>query len=202
MPPTDQIVIQRCRLYDVARVQAGYLSRSRVRGSSTGTHRLLQARDVSAEHGVRPDAAVRFHPKRNAELYRVTAGDILIFARGHDHRANLIEADLVDTLASSVFHIIRPRAGVVLPGYLAWWLNQPDVQAEIGAGSRGTGIGYVSRQTMEHISVKLPPLDVQERIAEAMRLRQRGLALQLQLNEKREQMVHAVCRKALRQDEE
>lgn len=201
MSSTDRNHSRRCRLNEVARVQAGYLSRSRVRGSAQGTHRLLQARDVSAD-GVCVDTAVRFHPERNAELYRVSAGDILVVARGQDHRANLIDADFDDVLASSVFHIIRPRADHVQPGYLAWWLNQPDVQAEINAGSRGTGIGYISRQVMEQVPVDLPPLDVQERIAAVMRLSRRRSALQAQLDTKRQQMIHAICGQAVRQDKE
>lgn len=201
MEATDRDRSRRCRLHEVARVQAGYLSRSRVRGSAKGTHRLLQARDVSAD-GVCLDAAVRFHPERNAELYRIRDGDILVVARGQDHRANLIDADLCDVLASSVFHIIRPRPDLVQPGYLAWWLNQPDVQAEINAGSRGTGIGYISRQVMEQIPVDLPPLDVQQRIAAVMQLSRRRSALQAQLDSKRQLMIHAICRHAVRQDKE
>ena len=183
-------------------MQAGYLSRSRVRCSSEGTHRLLQARDVSTDGGVCLDTAVLFHPERNADLYRVGAGDILIVARGQDHRANLIDVDLDGVLVSSVFYIIRPIFDVVRPGYLAWWLNQPEVQAEIKAGSPGTGIGCIRRPTIEQLPVALPPLDVQDRIAEAMRLWRRCKALQSKLNEKRVEMIHAVCRQSVRRDKE
>lgn len=202
MKVTDRKPSRRCELHEVARVQAGYLSRSRVNGSPGGTHRLLQARDTSPDGGVRLDGAVRFQPERNPELYRISSGDILMVARGQEHRAHLITADPGDTLASSVFHIVRPREDMVLPGYLAWWLNQPDVQAEIKAGSRGTGIGYISRQTVEQVRVVLPALDVQQRIAEALRLWQRKLSLQARLDEKREKLVHSVCRQALRQEKE
>ncbi len=90
---------------DVARVQPGYLSRTSVHSVSTGTHRLLQARDISPQHGVRLDAVVRFMPERNPDLYRVSRGDILLTARGQDHRACLVDVDLPDVLASSVFYI-------------------------------------------------------------------------------------------------
>ena len=190
-----------CDLLEVAQVQAGYLSRRGVRNVSSGTHRLLQAKDVSVDGGVRLEAAVRFNPERNASLYRLSAGDILVLARGQDHRAHLIVADLCDTLASAVFYIIRPSEGVV-PGYLAWWLNQPDVQAEISSGARGTRIGYVSRRTMEHVPVMLPPLDTQRQIAEVMRLWQRKRLLQTRLDAKREQMIQAVCRQSLQQVKE
>jgi hypothetical protein len=201
MQGTDNVNLGARYLYQVANVQAGYLSRSRVKPSVTGSYRLLQSRDVSGE-GIDLKAAVTFVPERNPDLYRVSEGDILIIARGQDHRAHLVQIELHDTLASSVFHIIRPDRDVILPGYLAWWLNQPDIQAEIKAGSRGTGIGYVSRQHMEQIPVMLPPRDMQERIASAMALWHRRHSLQSQLDQKRQTMIQALCRQAVRADKD
>jgi hypothetical protein len=194
---------RRCvELREVARVQPGYLSRTSVHSLASGTHRLLQARDVSPQHGLRLDTVVRFKPERNPDLYRVSRGDILLTARGRDHRAYLIDVDLLDVLASSVFYIIRPREALVLPGYLAWCLNQPDTQAVIESASRGTGIGYIARPLMEHLPVVLPPLDVQRRIAAAMALWQRKHSIQALLDHKREQLIHAVCRQAVLMEKE
>lgn len=193
-PPYQSLDLQR-----VARVQPGYLSRARVRSSPAGTHLLLQARDVSPENGLRLGAAVRFMPERDADLYRVSRGDILLTARGQDHRAHLVDMDLEDVLASSVFYIIRPREGM-LPGYLAWWLNQPATQATLGAASSGTGIGYIARPLMEHLPVVVPPLDVQRRVAEAMNLWRRQRSLQARLDQKREQLIQAICRQAVQQE--
>lgn len=196
MQPTDQHNLPCVVLRDAARVQPGYLSRTSVRSVPSGTHRLLQARDVSPQRGLRLDAVVRFKPERNPDLYGVSRGDILLTARGQDHRACLVDMDLPDVLASSVFYIIRPHEGVV-PGYLAWWLNQPDIQAALESASRGTGIGYIARPLMEHLPVVLPPLDVQQRIAEAMDLWQRQQSIQARLDQKREQLIQATCRQAV-----
>lgn len=197
MRHTDRRHSVRLTLCDIARVQAGYLCRTKVEPVPGGTHRLLQTRNVSDHGGIDLDAVVAFNPERNPDLYRVSEGDILIIARGQDHRAHLVQIELNNTLASSVFHIIRPDRRVVLPGYLAWWLNQPDVQAEIKASSRGTGIGYVSRQHMEQIPVTLPPREMQERIASMMSLWHRRHSLQSQLDQKRQAMIQTLCRQAV-----
>jgi len=202
MRHTDYQSVAQLTLRDVARVQAGYLCRTRVEPAPGGTHRLLQSRDLSGDGQIDPTSLVTFHPERKPDLYRVSEGDILILARGQEHRAHLVRSDLSDTLASSVFHIIRPARDAVLPGYLAWWLNQPDVQAKIKAGSRGTGIGYVSRQYMEQVPVMVPPRDKQQRIADAMTLWHRRHAIQSQLDQKRQTMIHGICRRAVRQVEE
>lgn len=196
MKSTDQNAPSCVELRDVARVQPGYLSRTSVRSVDSGTYRLLQARDVSPQHGLQLDAVVRFKPERNPDLYRVSRGDILLTARGQDHRACLIDIDLSDVLASSVFYIIRQREGVV-PGYLAWWLNQPGTQAALESASRGTGIGYIARPLMEALPIVVPPLDVQQRIAQAMDLWQRQQSIQTRLDQAREQLIQATCRQAV-----
>lgn len=189
-------------LADVARVQAGYLSRTRVEATSDGSHRLIQARDVSGHGEIDLKTVVFFNPDRNPDLYRVTTGDILFIARGHDHRAHLIQTELVDTLASSVFHIVRPNREAALPAYLAWWLNQPEAQTAIKMGSRGTAIGYVSRRHMESIPVSLPPRDKQQRIVDTIALWERRSSLQSQLDHCRQELIQTLCRRAVRPDKE
>lgn len=202
MSSTDEQNAVTLNLSRVARIQPGYLSRSAVRPAPGGTHRLLQAKDVSPDAGVRTDGTVRFHPERNPDLYRVSRGDILVTARGRDHQAYLIAEDLDDTLASNVFYIVRSCTDRIVPAYLAWWLNLPQVQAQIEAGSRGTGIGYISRQTIEQLPVVVPALEAQERIAGAIDLWRQKKLLQTRLDEKRELLIQAVCRRTIRQREE
>ena len=198
---TDNISC-RCELRDIAFVQSGYLSRSKVLPLPSGTHRLLRVSDVSPDGVVDADTAIRFQPQRNPELYRISRGDILIVARGEVHYAYLISMDLINTLASSVFHIIRPRKEIVLPDYLAWWLNQPDVQAEINLNSRGTGIGYVSRQDVEHLTVVLPPINVQNGIVKTINLWQLRKEIQTRLDGAKEKLIQAICRQILHQGKE
>jgi hypothetical protein len=189
-------------LGDLARVQPGYFSRTKIRSSPTGTHFLIQARDVSRESGVSLDQAIRFRPERKAELYQVYRGDILLTARGQDHRAYLVTCDLADTLVSSVFYILRPDSKLIRPAYLAWWLNLPDVQAEIQGHSRGTGIGYMSRQALEQLTVFVSDNEVQARIEQVVALWQKQLLLQAQLDAKRELFIQTLCKKAVLQTQE
>lgn len=157
---------------------------------------------MPGEAGMRLDDAIQFHPERKPGLYQVSRGDVLVVARGQDHRAHHIVDDLTDTLASSSFYILRLRANLALPGYLAWWLNLPRVQAEIGAGSRGTSIGYISRQTLEHLIISIPALAVQRRIESVVTLWCKKKLLQSRIDMKREQYIQSVCRQAVRRAKE
>ena len=202
MLSTDRHNLGYMSLRDVARVQPGYLSRTSVHAVPSGTHRLIQAKDVSPQHGLQANSLIRFKPERNPELYRVSRGDILLTARGKNHWACLIGLDLSNVLASSVFYIIRPLEGVVLPGYLAWCLNQPDMQAAIESTSCGTGIGYITRSKIEHLQMVVPPIDMQRRVVETMNLWQRQQSIQARLDRKCEQLIQAICRQAVAPEKE
>lgn len=187
------------QLSELVRIQPGYLSRGRVRSVPDGTHRLLQARDLSADGGVRLENAVWFHPERKATLYQILRGDVLVIARGQEHRAYYIDEDLPHTLVAATFYILRPNPSRILPGYLAWWLNLPSVQAQINAESHGTGISYISRRALENLRVQVPTLTVQRDIERILELWYRIKAIRRQLDEKREQQIQMVCQLAVQQ---
>ena len=187
------------QLSELVHIQPGYLSRGRVHSVLDGTHRLLQARDISTDGGVHLENAVWFHPERNPELYQVLRGDVLVVARGQEHRAYCIDTDLPNTLVSATFYILRPDPSYILPGYLAWWLNLPSVQAQIDAESRGTGISYISRQALENLRVQVPTLTVQHDVERILELWHKIKSIRRRLGEKREQQIQIVCQLAVQQ---
>src|SRR5690606_34006255 len=117
-------------------------------------------------------------------------------ARGRNHRATLVTDWRPRALASSVFYILRPTRDRVTPSYLEWWLNLPEVQSQINAVSRGTGIAYLQRQSLAEISVDLPPMDVQKKIDAVVSLRRRRNVLQTHLELKRRELIDAICKRA------
>ena len=184
------------QLSKLVRIQPGYLSRGRVHSVPDGTHRLLQAKDLSVDGSVRLENAVWFYPERKPELYQVLRGDVLVIARGQEHRAYYIDEDLPNTLVAFSFYILRPDPSLILPGYLAWWLNQPRVQAQINAASRGTGISYVSRQALEKLRIQVPTLTVQRDIERILELWHRIKSIRRRLDAKREQQIQLICQRA------
>ena len=199
MKSTAQSNCPWAQLSELVHVQPGYLSRGRVHSVPDGTHRLLQARDVSVDGGVCLENAVRFRPERKPELYQVLRGDVLVIARGQEHRAHSIDEDLPNTLVAFSFYILRPDLKLILPGYLAWWLNLPSVQAQINAASRGTGISYISRQALEKLSVQVPTLAVQHDIERILELWHKIKSIRRRLDEKREHQIQMICQRAVQQ---
>ena len=187
------------QLSEFVHIQPGYLSRGRVHSVPDGTHRLLQAKDLSADGGVRLENVVRFNPDRTPELYQVSRGDVLVIARGQEHRAYCIDEDLPHTLGAATFYILRPNPSRILPGYLAWSLNLPSVQAQVNAASRGTGIRYIRRQALGNLRIQVPTLTVQRDIERVLELWHKVKFIRRQLDEKREHQIQMVCQRAVQQ---
>ena len=186
------------RLSELVHIQPGYLSRSRVRHANAGTHHLLQGKDVSVADGVRLEAAIRFHPERKTRLYNVSRGDVLFTARGRNHRAYHVDQALSDTLAAATFYILRPDTDRILPGFLAWWLNLPQVQAVIDTVSGGTHISYISRQALENLRIRVPTLAVQHSIQRVLSLWRERNSVRSLIDEKQREYIRAVCQQAIR----
>ena len=161
-----------------------------------------RARTSPKLEGIRSEDAIRFHPGRRAELYQISRGDVLVTARGQDHRAYHVTQDLTDVLAAATFYILRPDPCRIRPGYLAWWLNLPRTQSSIDKESGGTDIRYIRRQAVENLQVPVPALQVQQRIERVVSLWSRRKALQARIDEKREQLIQTVCRQAASVQEE
>ena len=199
MKSTNHLNHSWVQLSKLVHIQPGYLSRGRVHSVPDGTHRLLQAKDVSADGSVRLENAVRFHPERRPELYQVLRGDVLVIARGQAHRAHCIDEDLPNTLVAFSFYRLRSDPSRILPGYLAWWLNLPSAQAEINSASRGTGIRYIRRQALGNLRIQVPTLTVQHEIERVLDLWHKAKSIRRQLEEQREQYIQLVCQRAAQQ---
>jgi len=188
-----RVPARRIRLKKAAVIQPGYFCRGRVRTVPDGTHRLLQARDLRSESGIRPESLVKFIPERDPHLYSVTRDDVLLTAKGQRHRAHLIRQDLRNVLASSVFYILRADREILRPGYLAWWLGLPEARAKLAMRSRGTGIKYIEKSSLGDMALEVPPLEIQERIEKVVGLREREASIRTSIETMKDELVRATC---------
>jgi len=103
-----------------------------------------------------------------------------------------------NVLAASTFYILRVNMSLVVPGYLAWWLNLPGVQSVIDTESGGTYISFIRRPALENLSVLVPALEVQHEIERVLGLWRERNALRARIDAKRETYIQAVCQQAVR----
>ena len=187
-------------LSDIAKVQVGYQARGKIDESLDGDFTIVRSQDFIGDGKLILNQAMRFFPADNIDPqnYLITAGDILVQARGQNHKAYLIDGELENTVASNSFYIVHIIEDAnVLPSYLAWWINQPKVQWYFEQEQGLSTIPFISKSGLTKAPIIVPPLSVQEQIGELIVLWKKEQGLLQQFTEKKETLIQAVARKAI-----
>lgn len=155
----------------IAVLRAGYPFRSSIERDPDGTVALIQGRDVDAARlRIAPDqdglTQISARGIRNLTEHLLQPGDVILMARGPRNYAVPIPETSGQAIVPGSFHVLRPDEKLVLPAFLAWWLNQDASQAFMQANNSGTTIPMISLDVLRALPVQLPPLDVQRRVAE------------------------------------
>jgi len=124
--------------------------------------------------------------------YYLTMGDILFICKGSNNYALVYDLDLPKAVAASAFFVLRPDTNKVLPGYLAWYINQELVQKYLKENMAGTYIPNINKSTIEEISITIPPKEIQEKVVAVDGLRRRESKLAKKIIDTREVIVNTI----------
>ena len=126
--------------------------------------------------------------------YFTQDGDILL-RLSTPYTAILITEKETNLLVPSHFAIIRVDK-TVDPNYLHWWLAK-NRKRFYQMASGGTMMGTISAGYVSEISVDLPSLDLQRKIAKLSELEKREQQLLLLLSEKKKKLIDAIITKII-----
>ncbi len=183
-------------LTQVAQIRSGYQFRGTVNPSRTGNVHVIQIKDFDTKGQLHFDDLTRVQVD-DPERYLVQEGDVLFQSRGRQLQATLINKPLHGVIAVSHFFVLTAYHDVVLPGYLSWVLNRSEFQRRISASVQTTSIPWISKNDFDSLKIDIPPLNLQYRIIELTELQSRQRELVGKLQQKREQLVNAICNRLL-----
>jgi hypothetical protein len=166
-----------------------YPFRAAVRSESGGDVAVIQLADATRSAGEIGDVPWLVNRDGKFDRYLLKPGDVLIQARGFRNPAGTVSIDL-PVIAAPGLHTLRPRAGKILPEYLAWCLNHPRIQSAIAKVARGSHAPFISKQALAQIRVPVPPMIAQQRIVEVDRLHQNEREIAARLAEAQHQLVN------------
>jgi len=184
-------------LGDVSEIQVGYQSREGIRAHPDGSHFLLQARDFDNLHQVDWSNLTRFTPAGSTTKSEIQPGDVLFLAKGQDNFACPVNRVTNHVLAANSFYIVRPDQGMILPEYLAWWLNQAPAQEFIQLNRSGSSLPFLSVSALTRLEVPIPPIEVQRKIGELELLRKKEADLLGLYLSKKSALIQTVCLNAI-----
>ncbi len=123
------------------------------------------------------------------EKHLLKKGDVLFAAKGSKNFAAWYEKDKIPAVASTSFFVIRINDKNVLPGYLTWFLNHPDIQAFLKRQAKGSSIASISKAVLSELEIPIPTIQKQELILKIFKLRNRERSLKQQIENLREKEI-------------
>lgn len=187
------------KITEIADIQLGYQFRKKIEPADDGTNWVIQIRDFDENHILMKNELSRVKIDGTAEKYLITKDDVLFLSRGQRNWATAIIDDLTSTVAVSHFFVIRTKPHAVLPEYLAWYINQAPAQEYLhNIARRGTHMPLVPLSAFSGLTVALPDIGTQRKIIELSRLMEKEKKLLASLQEKRTQLINAICLKAIK----
>ena len=182
------------QINDIAGVRMGYHFRGRVEEESGGNALVLQIRDVDEDGRFDPEVLTPMEIP-NLSNHALSAGDIVFLARGARRYAFLFDAVEYDNIVpAGYFMVLRPNDERIRPEYLAWAINQVRFQALIDSASSGTAVPQITKGNLMELSIDVPNVQTQDRIAEIDSLMKRERTLMHRLSDRRSALLRAAAR--------
>ncbi|HEX9580801.1 MAG TPA: restriction endonuclease subunit S [Gemmatimonadales bacterium] len=185
-------------LADCAAVLPGFSIHGGLKHDPHATHQVVRTRHLTegVPYSYRDEDEFKIAPGRETANYELRAGDVLFMSRGTRNLAWVVKDVPDPSIAPVSFYILRPAGGID-SRYLAWYLNQPPVQAGIDQIRTGAGTPIVQRNGFERLEVVLPPVAVQREIADLSELMARERDLRRRLGDAAERAQAAIGRQII-----
>ena len=183
------------KLGEIASVRSGLvLSRKLARENPAQRYRLLNLRSITPEGYIDMNETDVFDAKETLPReYLSQVGDIVIRLSA-PYTAVLIDAESEGMVISSNFAIVKTDSKTLLPEYLYWLLNTPEVKHRMFESSSSNMLGAVKPKFFADYEITPLPIPEQQKIAAINALAKAESKLLRQLANAKEQYYKAILR--------
>jgi len=183
-------IIPEKRLGDIAKIRAGFAFRKKVEPVEGGEVYAIQMKNLDKNYTRIAKNPYKVKLDRKIEKHLLKEGEVLFVSKGTNNFAFVFDESnpYKKAVASSTFFVLKTRDDVV-PGYLAWYINQQSAQRHFEKTLEGTSQRNITRKSLSDLIIKIPSKEHQEIIAELYKLSRREQDIVLQLKEKRELLL-------------
>ena len=185
-------------LKEIAEIRSGYLFSSRIQNEKQGNVKIIQLKDMDDLGRLRYKELVTVKMDNPKELYLLKKGDVLFKAKSNKNLAGVVDKDIGTVIPTAHYFIIKLITPLVLPGYLAWFINQKPARKYLEMTSEGTHtVRIVKKKVLEDMEVVVPSLAIQGKIIQLYRLFFKEEEIMKQLLHKRKQFIEKALLKTL-----
>jgi hypothetical protein len=177
-------------LSSICSIFPGFTARVRLDSAVSGGVLTIQLRDIAQDGSTNFAGLTRVALEGASEKYFVRPGDVVFRSRGDWSVASAIGSDLPEpALVVMPIFILRPKAGVVDPDYLAWAINSPAAQRYFDREAQGGNMRMIAKLSLESLEISVPDIATQKHIVEIDGLARLEHQLTLDLAEKHRKLT-------------
>ncbi len=148
------------QIKDIASVRTGVFATP----SSKGEVAYLQTNHFDEQGNLKRFVKTDLSTNSVNPKHILTPGEVLFSSKGSKNFATVFTYDYPVSVASSSFLVLSPEFSDILPEYLSWLLNSPDVQIQLKKEALGTAIQSITKSSLEDLIIPIPPINYQEKI--------------------------------------
>lgn len=152
------------------------------RRNPQGTVFYLGGSDFEQIHKLNPLLKPSIVMSSKLQKHFLNKGDVLVLAKGHNgFSAHCYKEDKQPAVASSIFMVLRETNPIVLPEYLAWYINLKSTQEFLINCSRGSALPAINKKILGDLEIELTDLENQKRIVALGELKNQEQEITLKL---------------------
>lgn len=183
------------KLGEIATVRSGLvLSRKLARDNPAQRYRLINLRSITADGYIDLNETDVYDAKETLpDEYLSQVGDIVIRLSA-PYTAVLIDAESEGMVISSNFAIVKADSKTLLPEYLYWLLNTPEVKHRMFESSSSNMLGAVKPRFFSEYEITPLPIAEQQKLAAIHSLAKKESRLIQQLVKAKEKYYEIILR--------
>ncbi len=186
------------KISQIAEIKSGYLFKKGIKPDKEGDVSVIQLKDVS-EQGILNLNRLQLISLDNMGTENfLSVGDVLLKAKTNHPISTVIKEKMRNTIVTAHYFIVSVKQSEILPGYLAWYLNQRPAQIYFDRNSGGTRIQVINKKLLGDLEVVIPALETQARIEQLYGLHQKEQELADRLKAKKHTLVVAQLLEAIK----
>lgn len=154
------------KLNEIATINAGHQFRGRIQEKPGAGVFAVQMKNILPNQSIDWPSCTETTLAGKRDPDWLMPGDVLFAARGNNNYAVLVDETLADlrAVAAPHFFVLKCKTRRLLPGFLAWLLNQSPSQRYFQREAEGTLTKSIRRSVLGATPVVLPSMDKQRNI--------------------------------------
>ncbi|MFY0673971.1 MAG: restriction endonuclease subunit S [Bacteroidia bacterium] len=177
----------------IAKVQFGFYAKS----ADEGDVPYLQGKHFNEWDNELSEVDTFINMNSKSESHLLQDGDILLAGKGFRNFAWTYRNHHGPVVASSMFFVIRPDQGKVLPEFLTIFFNTPSTQSFFKSLGAGTNIPSIRKSELQALELNLPNFEQQQKVVSIQQLHKRENEILRELINEKEKIYQALIKKII-----